>query len=293
MAPNGTVYVAYMVGPREGASGDSAPMRPAVAVSQRSRTVVRPRLDAARAHRPKAELGRPRVHRRRTRARTVYVTWDYGPRRDEVRIQCPPIKQLLDFSAGDFNAVLQKSDRRWKNLERVSAPISPGFPPEGVYSAPIRRGAGLRPLTSCTGSTPTNSRTFALPPGNQYFTSSRGAWSTWSPRVAVGAEAGTIGLKDWWIDGSLACRRCLASLYATWDSQQRSRASPPGSPGRGTVASIGLRRCACPRVGPATCPRLPRPGAATSTLRVADGSFAGRGVTGPSCAAFPSARAGT
>ena len=33
VAPNGTLYVSYMVGPAEGASNGSTPMRPAVAVS--------------------------------------------------------------------------------------------------------------------------------------------------------------------------------------------------------------------------------------------------------------------
>jgi hypothetical protein len=218
VAPNGTVYVAYMVGPHEGASGDSAPMRPAVAVSHdHGRSFDRvSRLPVPTGTKP--NWG-DREFIAVGRSGAVYVTWDYGPRRDEVRIVCPPTSSCY-FTGGDFNAVLQKSSdggRTWTSLR----PISPGFPLGGVYSAPVVAEPDGT-LDVLYWQHPSNSRTFAVSPGHQYFTSSRDGGSTWSPRVAVGAQVGTIGLNDWWIDGSLAVDGA-GILYATWDSQQGSR----------------------------------------------------------------------
>jgi BNR repeat protein len=217
VAPNGTVYVAYMIGPREGATESSAPMRPAVAISHdHGRSFDRVSLLPVPAGKPNwgdrefVAVGRNGV---------VYVTWDYGPRRDEVRIVCPPTGSCY-FTAGDFNAVLQKSSNGGKTWTGV-APISPGFPLGGVYSAPIVEEPDGT-LDVLYWQHPTNTQTLAVAPGRQYFTSSKDGGSTWSPRVTVGTKAGTIGLQDWWIDGSLAVDPA-GILYAAWDTQQGSR----------------------------------------------------------------------
>jgi len=218
LAPDGTVYVSYMIGPREGAQGDSAPMRPAVAVSHDhggsfDRVSLLPVPTGTKPNwgdREFVTVGRDGV---------VYVTWDYGPRRDDVRIVCPPTSSCY-FSRGDFNAVFQKSSdggKTWTSL----TPISPGFPLGGVYSAPIVAEPDGT-LDVLYWQHPTNTQTLAVSAGRQYFTSSKDGGKTWSPRVAVGAKAGTIGLHDWWIDGSLAIDPA-GILYAAWDSQKDSR----------------------------------------------------------------------
>jgi BNR repeat protein len=218
VARNGTVYVAYMLGPPEAAEGSSAPMRPAVAVSHdHGRSFDRVSLLPVPASAKPNWGDREFIAVGRNGA--LYVTWDYGPRRDQIRIVCPPSGSCY-FKGGDFNAVLQKSPDGGKTWTAL-APISTGFPLESVYSAPIVAEPDGT-LDVLYWQHPTNPKTLAVAPGRQYFTSSKDGGSTWSPRVAVGAQAGTIGLQDWWIDGSLALDPA-GILYATWDTQQGSR----------------------------------------------------------------------
>jgi hypothetical protein len=220
VAPDGTVYVAYMVGPAEGASNGSTPMRPAVAVSDdhggsfdRVSTLPVPATKkgvGSWGDRPFIAVG-PKG--------TLYVTWDYGPRRDQVRIVCPPTSSCY-FTAGDFNAVLQRSADGGKTWTKPS-PISPSFPLGGVYSAPIVAepdGA----LDVLYWQHPTDPKTLTVSPGHEYFIRSTDGGATWSHPVVVGPQAGTIGLKEWWIDGSLAADRA-GVLYASWDTQSNGR----------------------------------------------------------------------
>lgn len=219
VAPNGTVYVAYMVGPREGAFGGPESMVPAVAVSRdhgrsfdRATTLPVP---------PGTKNGignfgdRPFLAAGRDGA--VYMTWDYGPRRDQVRVVCPPTSSCY-FNGGDFNAVFQRSSDGAKTWTRL-APISAGFPRGGVYSAPIvaERGGALDVLY---WQHPTDPKTLTVSPGHELFIRSTDRGNTWSKPVSVGPQAGTIGLTEWWIDGSLAVDPA-GTLYAAWDTQRR------------------------------------------------------------------------
>ena len=220
VAPEGTVYVAYMVGPAEGASGASGPMKPTVAVSHdhgRSFGKVTT-LPVPSTRSPLGNFGdRPFIAAGPNGA--VYVTWDYGPRREQVKIVCPPTSSCY-FTGGDFNAVLQRSPDGGKTWTQP-APISPGFPLGGVYSAPIvvqRNGT----LDVLYWQHPTDPKTLRVAPGREYFTRSTNGGASWSQPVAVGPHAGTIGLKEWWIDGSLAADRA-GTLYASWDTQRRGR----------------------------------------------------------------------
>ncbi|HKD94499.1 MAG TPA: sialidase family protein [Gaiellaceae bacterium] len=215
VAPNGTVYASYMVGPDERAIRSSAPMRPVVAVSHDhggsfDRVSLLP-VPAKRnfGDRPFLAVGPNGA---------VYVTWDYGPRRFDVRIICPPTSSCY-FSRGDFNAVIQKSLNGGKTWTKLT-PISPGFPLGGVYSAPIVAEPDGT-LDVLYWQHHTNPQTFRVSPGREYFTRSTDGGKTWSSRVPIGRRAGTIGLKEWWIDGSLALDPA-GTLYASWDTQGRS-----------------------------------------------------------------------
>jgi BNR repeat-like domain len=218
VAPNGAVYVAYMIGPPGEASASSTPMRPAVAVSHdhgRSfgsvSTLPVPPAKGALGNfgdRPSIAVGPDGA---------VYVTWDYGPRRDQVRVVCPP-RSSCYFNGGDFNAVLQRSSDGGKTWTKL-VPISPGFPLGGVYSAPIvaqRNGT----LDVLYWQHPTDPKTLDVSVGRQYFTRSTDGGSSWSQPVPVGPKAGTVGVKTWWIDGFLAIDRA-GVLYASWDTQRR------------------------------------------------------------------------
>jgi hypothetical protein len=220
VAPSGAVYVSYMIGPRETASGASAAMRPAVAVSHdhgssfdRVSTLPVPEKNMPGGNwgdREFVAVGPDGA---------VYVTWDYGPRRNQVRIVCPPTSSCY-FTGGDFNGVLQRSTDGGKTWTKA-VPISPGFPLGGVYSAPI--------VAQPTGTLdvlywqhPTNPKSLAVSPGHEYFIRSTDGGASWSKPVSIGARVGSIGLKEWWIDGSLAVD-ADGTLYAAWDTQGRGR----------------------------------------------------------------------
>jgi BNR/Asp-box repeat protein len=217
VAPDGTVYVSYMI-----TSGVSTPggnvleNTPAVAVS----------VDHGRSFARVSKLPVPTPSTLHGNwgdrdfiavgpDRTVYVTWDYGPSADEVALNCPA-EGSCAFSGGDFNAVVQKSTDGGKTWTALQT-ISPGFPLGGAWSAPIvvePDGAlGVLYLGH-----PTDPATLAVGPGTEYFTSSSDGGATWSSPVAVDPGAGTVGLRTWWIDGSLSVDSA-GNLYATWDTQ--------------------------------------------------------------------------
>jgi hypothetical protein len=217
VAPDGTVYVSYMIRsvvPTSG-GGSATEMTPAVAVS-----VDHGRSFARVSHLP---VPLPATADGNWGDRdfiavgpdgTVYVTWDYGPREDEVNEFCVRAGSCA-FSSGDFNAVVQKSTdggRKWT----MPAPISPGFPLGGAFSAPIV----VEPdgtLDVLYWEHPTDPATLAVGSGTEYFTRSSDGGATWSSPVAVDPVAGTTALSIWWIDGSLA--ESSGTLYATWDTQ--------------------------------------------------------------------------
>jgi hypothetical protein len=149
---------------------------------------------------------------------TVYVTWDYGPERTSITYLCSSSGSCA-FASGDVNAVIQKSTDGGKTFGPMSH-ISPGFPASGADSAPL--------VVEPTGRIdvlypdyPTNRRTYAFSPSNEWFTSSADGGSTWSKPVEVGASAGTMSVGEWWIDGDIGIDS-LGDLYATWDTQGKN-----------------------------------------------------------------------
>lgn len=217
VAPDGTVYLSYMV---RSPVGSMQEYRPAVVASH----------DHGRSLNPASTLPMPDPQTRPGNFGdrdfiavgpdgSVYVTWDYGPRLDQVRIICLKGGSCV-FGGGDFNAVIQKSSDDGKTWTTVS-PISPGFPLGGVYSAPIvAQPDGT--LDVLYWQHPTDPTTLDVAPGREYFTSSTDGGVTWSTPVPVDPQAGTTGLKEWWIDGSLALDGA-GTLYAAWDTQGGGR----------------------------------------------------------------------
>jgi hypothetical protein len=65
-------------------------------------------------------------------------------------------------------------------------------------------------------------------------TSSADGGATWSAPVAVGAQAGTMSLSEWWIDGDIGID-AAGNLYATWDTQ--------GTNPDGSANDIGWLSC--------------------------------------------------
>jgi hypothetical protein len=217
VAPDGTLYVSYMTAAAVSTpSGDVREMIPAVAVSvDHGRSFAR--VSHLRVPTPPTQNGNwgDRDFIAVGADGTIYVTWDYGPSADEVQTLCTP-DGSCSFSAGDFNAVIQKSTDGGKTWTMPHA-ISPAYPLGGAFTAPIV----VEPdgtLGVLYLGHPTNPSTLAVGPGTEYFTSSSDGGATWSSPVAVDPEVGTIALTEWWIDGSLAVD-ASGTLYAAWDTQ--------------------------------------------------------------------------
>ena len=218
VAPDGTVYVSYMIGKRL-ATGQ-AEMTPAVAVSvDHGRSFARVSYLPVATPPDAAGNWGDRDFVAVGPDGTVYVTWDYGPSAAAVSVHCYPGGSCA-FSGGDFNAVIQKSTDGGKTWT-MPAPISPGYPLGGAYSAPIV----VEPdgtLGVLYLGHPTDPSTLAVGRGTQYFTHSSDGGATWSDPVAVDPGAGSVALQTWWIDGALAVDSA-GSLYATWDTQAGKR----------------------------------------------------------------------
>jgi hypothetical protein len=159
---------------------------------------------------------------------TVYVTWDYGPERTSVTSICATNGSCA-FATGDLNVVMQKSTDRGKTFGPMSH-ISPGFPASGGDSAPLVVEPSGRIDVLYQGYHITDPTTFTMEPAYSYFTASTDQGQTWSTPVRVGAQAGTMSLAEWWIDGAIASD-AGGNLYATWDTQ--------GTNGDGTANDTG------------------------------------------------------
>jgi len=145
----------------------------------------------------------------------IYVTWDYAPARDEVKIACFSGGSCA-YTNGDLNVVLQTSaddGRTWSTVK----PVAPGYPDSGSVSAPVLVGSSgqIDVLFERFSVTP---GTLAIGAGHDYFTSSADGGTTWTKPVRFGTAGQTLSRTQWWIDGSLAADGG-GNLYATWDSR--------------------------------------------------------------------------
>ena len=147
---------------------------------------------------------------------TVYVTWDYGPERTSITYLCASNGSCA-FATGDLNVVMQRSTdggRTWSAQTYISA----GFPASGGDSAPMVIEPSGRIDVLYQGYQITDPTKYTMNPAVSYFTSSTDGGATWSKPVPVGAQAGTMSLSEWWIDGDIG-RDSAGNLYAVWDTQ--------------------------------------------------------------------------
>jgi hypothetical protein len=148
---------------------------------------------------------------------TVYVTWDYGPSAAAVKVKCSLVGSCA-YTAVDATAVIQKSTDYGKTWGPIT-PMQPGFPAGGGYDGSLQVQPNGRVDAFIWGHH-LNPVTYAVHPGHEFFTSSANG-TTWPKRPAeVGAQAGSIAIPTWWIDGDLGMD-AAGNLYATWDTQTR------------------------------------------------------------------------
>ncbi len=149
----------------------------------------------------------------------VYVTWSYGPNPGSVTYICPG--ESCSFSSGEMNIVMQRSTDGGRTFGPMSH-VSPGFPGGGADSAPlVVEPSGRIDVLYQSYQVAHPSHRFG--PAYMYFTSSRDGGRTWSPPVQVGGRAGSMSTAEWWIDGDIAAD-AGGNLYATWDTQRGSTA---------------------------------------------------------------------
>ncbi len=203
LAPNGTVYVAYMAST---VAGDT----PRVAWSWDHGASF---AGWANASTPNAREFSDRDFIAVAPNGTVEVTWDYSPNASLDSFGCA-VGGSCYFLTGDYNVVLTESSdggRTWS----PPVPIDPEYPNGGAIAAPLLvTGNGTIDVLyedyAISGSAHT------LGNGTNYFSRSTNGGATWSAPVAV--SHATLLPTVWWIDGDIA-EDAGGTLYATYDSQ--------------------------------------------------------------------------
>src|SRR5437879_3486644 len=127
---------------------------------------------------------------------------------------------------------MQKSTDRGKTFGPMTY-VSPGFPASGGDSAPMVIEPNGRIDVLYQGYHITNTTTYAMDPGYEYFTASTDGGKDWSSPVQLGRDStnpcrsspvqlgpnnGTMSLAEWWIDGDIGMDSA-GNLYAVWDTQ--------------------------------------------------------------------------
>jgi hypothetical protein len=179
---------------------------------------------------------------------TVYLSYDYGPNRTSVTFVCAS-NGSCGYSTGDVNVVMQKSTDGGKTFGPM-VHVSPGFPASGGDSAPLLVEPSGRIDVLYQDYPITNTTTYAMAPGTEYFTSSTDGGSSWSTPVPVGADVGTMSLSEWWIDGDIAMD-AGGNLYATWDTQGTNPDGTPNDVGWLSYSTDHGRHWSGPIQGPA------------------------------------------
>ncbi|MGD0380477.1 MAG: sialidase family protein [Acidimicrobiales bacterium] len=149
---------------------------------------------------------------------TLYITWAYGPSNDSVILRCKK-NGSCSFSSGELNVVIQKSTDSGRTFSTMVS-VNPDYPVGGADNGPIVVGPEGQ-LDVLYQRYPTNPKTLALSPAQNYFTSSDNGGATWSTPVVVGPDAGTMSLGEWWNEPGLGIDSA-GNLYAAWDTQGKT-----------------------------------------------------------------------
>ncbi|MCI4331895.1 MAG: exo-alpha-sialidase, partial [Thermoplasmata archaeon] len=215
LAPNGTVYVAYMVNRSQGDA-------PVVAWSYDHGASF---AGDAYAFRPSGTEFSDRDFLAVAPNGTLYLSWDYSPDTSLDQIGCSSSGSCY-FLAGDYNIlVVHSSDggANWSN----PVPVDPEYPNGGCPAGPllVEPGGAIDLLYEdySVGAG------HVLGLGHNYFTRSADGGRTWSAPVRV--ENGSFSNTSWWINGDLARDRS-GTLYATFDTMN----------GTGDTAGVTLSR---------------------------------------------------
>lgn len=201
VAPNGTVYVAFMV---HNGTGDA----PVVAWSWNYGASF---AGSQFAFRPGGAEFSDREFIAVAPNGTVVLTWNYAPNGTVVGIQCPPGGSCY-FTSGDFNAVIVRSFDGGKNWTSP-VHIDPEYPWGGAVAAPvvIEPNGTVDVLYEDYNVTAAH----ALTVGYNYFVASYDGGAHFQPRVRVSNYS--FPNTDWWIDGALAEDKGR-TLYASFDA---------------------------------------------------------------------------
>jgi hypothetical protein len=206
VAPNGTVYVAFM-------KATSTHMFPVVQASfDHGQTFPQVRDVAP------ATVGNwgDRDFLAVGPTGTVYMTWDYGPSQKEIKLVCSKIGSC-SFGAGDLNIVVQTSTDGGKSWGSI-VHVSPGFPASGGDAAPLLVTPDGRVYAEYQGYNITNPAKLTLGTAHSFVTSSADGGSTWSAPLRIGPAEPTMNDSEWWIDGAISAD-AAGNLFVTWDTQ--------------------------------------------------------------------------
>ncbi len=210
VAPNGTVYAAFM-------SGNAHHLFPVVEASfdhgktfPRVRRLI-PRKDGNWGDRDFIAVGPTGA---------VYVTWDYGPSAKEVTFICSK-GGSCSFATGDLNVVMQRSTDGGRTWGRI-VPISPGFPASGADQAPLLVAPDGKIYADYQAYHMTSRTKLTMSVAHSFVTSSTTGGRTWSKPVRVGPAGLWMNKSEWWIDGDISTDSA-GNLFATWDSQVHGR----------------------------------------------------------------------
>ena len=160
VAPDGTVYVAFML-------GHSSQWYPVVAAS----------FDRGQSFTQVTQLVPPDEKNWGDREflavgpdGTVYLTYDYGPNRTSVTFLCAA-SGSCGYATGDVNVVMQKSTDHGRTFGPMTY-VSPGFPASGGDSGPLVVEPNGRIDVLFQDYPITDTTTYAMAPGVEEFTSS-------------------------------------------------------------------------------------------------------------------------
>ncbi len=150
----------------------------------------------------------------------VYLTWDYGPSRSQVKIVCAP-HGSCSFAAGDLNIVMRKSTDGGKTWAPMIH-ISPGYPASGADCGPLLVAPNGRIYVDYHAFRTTGPGHLTLTTAHNFVRSSGDGGKTWSKPFLIGPAGLTMSNSEWWIDGAISADSA-GNLYATWDSQVHGR----------------------------------------------------------------------